>query len=575
MFRAVILAFGLTMLLLSALVPGQASAREEGPAFAVANQSFWDYYQKRGGLRTFGHPISRQFTLRAFQVQLFQRGVLQLMPDGHVATMNLLDPGMMPYTSFNYSAVPGPQRELIDAAPFPSDPDYARKAIDFVLANAPDQWQGLPVGFTRTFMATVRYEDAFPQGGGEPSLLPLLNLELWGLPTSLPARDPNNRNFVYQRFQRGIMHYDAANGVTQGLLLGDYFKAILTGEDLPPDVESQAAYSPYYRQYDPVTERGPLRATELAGTNLEEAFRPPLGDPRFGVVVAGPSADDPSYVAASLATLGAGSWYSFGAGRAKVRGRVDLVRPGADPTELAARARANPGATWLIGNEPNVPGQDDLQPAAYADFLWKVSTALKEADPTALLVGPNVLNWEVTCTNCSGYAKGRGWSEAFLTSYRERYGALPLDVWGIHAYSLDWDHLPLVDAASDQAQLNGAREWLNAKGLRLPLWLTEFGVIWGFDGIRWVQQNGQSLALPVGSFREDLVGGYLEGMLSWLSRSSAEGLVDRWFIYATAPPPEPYATRTAGIGLLEPGKLTLTPLGERFRALAAGATSFR
>jgi hypothetical protein len=62
-------------------------------------------------------------------------------------------------------------------------------------------------------------------------LLPLMDLELWGAPTSKPARDPHDPNFIYQRFQRGIMHYDKGCSCTQGLLLADYFKALLVGQD--------------------------------------------------------------------------------------------------------------------------------------------------------------------------------------------------------------------------------------------------------------------------------------------------------------------------------------------------------
>ncbi len=554
----------------AALIPLRANAREEGPAFAISNQSFWDYYQKRGGVRTFGYPISRQFTLRGFPVQLFQRGALQLNPDGSVSTMNLLDNGLMPYTSFNSSVVPAPQQQLMELAPSPADPDYASKAIAFVRANAPDEWEGLHVNFTRTFMSSVRYEDAFPDGSGAPSLLPLLNLELWGLPTSLPARDPNNGNFVYQRFQRGIMHFDATTRVTQGLLLGNYLKAIITGQDLPPDVQAEAGSSPFYRQYDPATGRGPLRPDALPSTKLDGAFQPGWGDPRFGVVVAGPLTSDPNYVAASLATLGAGSWYSFSGGAtAPVAGQVQMVRPGANLTDLAARAQTNPGAAWLIGNEPNVPGQDDMQPAAYADFLSQVAGVIKGADPTALLVGPNVLNWEDTCTSCPGFTKGRDWAEAFVSAYRAKYGSLPLDVWGMHAYSLDWNHLPLANATADKAQLAAAGAWLKST-LPLPLWLTEFGVIWGFDGIDWGEQNGTAIARPAGPYRDDLVGAYLDDMLSWLRSSGANSGVDRWFLYATSPPPEPYATQTAGITLLEPGTIRLTPFGESYRARATG-----
>jgi hypothetical protein len=267
-----IVAVALLLGLSTAWIPYTAAAQQEGPAFAVANQAFWDYYQKRGGVGNLGYPISRQFTLRGYRLQLFQRGALQLMPDGSVSTMNLLDDGLLPYTSFNSSIVPPPQRQLLDWAPSPADPDYARKAVAFVQSHAPDQWEGLPVNFGRTFMSSVKYEDAFPTGGGEPTLLPLLNLERWGLPTSPPTRDPNNGNFVYQRFQRGIMHYDVSSGATQGLLLGDYFKAVITGQNLPPDLENDAQGSPFYRQYDPNSAGGVARPSELPDSDLRGAF---------------------------------------------------------------------------------------------------------------------------------------------------------------------------------------------------------------------------------------------------------------------------------------------------------------
>ncbi len=558
--------FGLVLVLWVGLPIRPALAKEPGNGFPIADRLMSDYYQKRGGVRTFGYPISRGLTIWGFSVQMFQRGVLQRLPDGRVTTMNLLDEGLMPYTSFNFSVVPAPRRDLKENAPSVTDPDYARKAIDFVRDNVPDEWQSLPVNFFRTFSSTVRYEDAFPQGGADPALVPLLNMELWGLPTSNPEYDPNNRSFVYQRFQRGIMHYDATTGETLGLLLGDYLKAIMTGRDLPLDLEAQASGSPFYRQYEIGADRGPLRPAELPATDLSLAFRPGSRDPRFGVVISGRNTEDPRFVEATMEALGAGSWYSFEANRPQVTGRVELVRPGVDLKELAARARTKPGSAWLIGNEPNVPGQDNLQPEAYADFLAQVSGAIRGADRTALLVGPNVLNWEKTCTGCPGFAQGRSWSEAFLAAYKERHGALPLDVWGIHTYSLDWDKLPLADAASDQAQLVAARAWLDARSSPLPLWLTEFGVIWGFEGIEWVQQGERRTARPVGPFRSDLVGGYLDRMLAWLAEPGGPARVERWFLYATAPPPEPYTTELAGIALMQPGRVVLTPFGERYRA---------
>ena len=569
--RLLALIFGVLIAVGGALIPSYAAASSGKQQFAIANQSFWDYYQKRGGVRTFGYPISREFTLNGFRVQLFQRRMLQLQPNGSVSTMNLLDSGLMPYSSFNFSVVPSADPALTSTAPPISDPNYSQKAIDFVRANTPDQWNGLQVNFLHTFLSTVRYGDAFPNGDGNPGLVPLLNLELWGLPTSRPAYDPANHNFVYQRFQRGIMHYDSSTGLTQGLLLGDYFKSILTGQGLPADVKAEAASSPFYQQYDPNTQKGPLRPDELAATDLTDAFRPGLGDPRFGVVVAGQGSDDPNYVAASVAALGAGSWYSFSGNAPAVTGRVELVRPGADMTDLANRAKANPGEYWLIGNEPNAPEQDGLDPAAYADFLFATSQAIKGADPTAKLVGPNVLNWQDTCVGCEGITQGKSWSQDFLSSYTQRYGALPLSAWGVHTYSLDWNHLPLINAAQDQAQLNSARSWLDANGLSLPMWLSEFGVIWGYDGMQWSTENGKDVIRPAGSYREDLISNYMDTMFSWLKGPGAADRIERWFVYATAPPPEPYATRPAGISLLQPETLIPTPLGEHYQTQAGVA----
>ena len=85
---------------------------------------------------------------------------------------------------------------------------------------------------------------------------PLINLEVWGAPISRPQRDPGNSNFVYQRFQRGVMHFDAATGRTQGLLLADYLKAILRGRDLPSDLAQAAHGSKYFNQYCPTPPAG-------------------------------------------------------------------------------------------------------------------------------------------------------------------------------------------------------------------------------------------------------------------------------------------------------------------------------
>ncbi len=89
-----------------------------------------------------------------------------------------------------------------------------------------------------------------------------------GVPTSRPMRDPDNHESVYLRLQRGTMMFDGATGLTQGLLLGDMLKGVITGEHLPVDLEEQARGSRLHKQFAPGQPgwvRGPvlLPATDL------------------------------------------------------------------------------------------------------------------------------------------------------------------------------------------------------------------------------------------------------------------------------------------------------------------------
>ncbi|HET6316164.1 MAG TPA: hypothetical protein VFG86_06885, partial [Chloroflexota bacterium] len=246
----------------AAAAPAASAAADErffeATQFRVDRDAFWDFFQRRGGLRTFGYPVSREFLFFGCATQLFQRVAMQQCGGNGAGTLNLLDEGLLPYTHFAGSTVPAPDPALIASAPVPSDPDYSSKAIEFVHANAPDTLDGEPVGFFKTFSSTVTADDAFP-AGGDAGLVPLLNLQLWGLPTSKPALDPNNHEFYYQRFQRGVMHYDRGCQCTRGLLLADYLKSVLTGDRLPEDLAAQAAGSPLLK----AAVNGQLRASSF------------------------------------------------------------------------------------------------------------------------------------------------------------------------------------------------------------------------------------------------------------------------------------------------------------------------
>jgi hypothetical protein len=272
--------------------PAAAADERFFPAtgFRVSSDAFWDYFQRRGGVRTFGLPVSREFTLLGSKVQIFQRQVMQRRADGSVGLLNLLDPGLMPYTKINNATLPPFDPAVTAGAPTPGTPGYDQTIIPFIRERAPDQWQGRPVNFFSTFLATVGLAEAYPNGGGDAALLPLLALEIWGVPTSQPAFDPANQNFIYLRFQRGVMHYDATTGLTQGVLLADYLKAILIGDALPADLEREARSSPLYKQYTKSGVRGLNRPDALPGSDLSGAFEPERTPTR----PSGPTARSPS-----------------------------------------------------------------------------------------------------------------------------------------------------------------------------------------------------------------------------------------------------------------------------------------
>jgi hypothetical protein len=50
--------------------------------------------------------------------------------------------------------------------------------------------------------------------------------------------------------------------------------SLLTGQNLPIDLEAAAAKSRFYRQYNYTAPNGLVRPNELPGTNMANAFEP-------------------------------------------------------------------------------------------------------------------------------------------------------------------------------------------------------------------------------------------------------------------------------------------------------------
>ena len=230
--------------------------------YRIDDDGIWSYFNARGRVPVFGFPVSRSFVLLGCRVQIFQRHVAQSCDGRGVALMNLLDPDIFPYERVNGSLLPPAEPAVKAETPAVGSPGYDSAIFDFVRSTAVNLFDGLNVDFGRSFFGMIAGDN------------PFMDLEVWGAPISRPRRDPTNANFVYQRFQRGVMHFDATTGKTQALLLADYLKAIMRDHALPPDLAEEAAPSKYFRQYCPSSPHWLCRPAELPATDLTFAFEP-------------------------------------------------------------------------------------------------------------------------------------------------------------------------------------------------------------------------------------------------------------------------------------------------------------
>jgi hypothetical protein len=278
-------AFSIALILAAILGPStlataqQTTSPSQDPGFfpatgyRISSPAILDYFLHHGGVRTLGYPVSSEFPLLGQRVQIFQRALVQEDTDGNVQPLNILGSDILPITHIDGLSLPPEDPDIAASAPSPDSPDFTNQALAFVNVYVPDSWNGLPVNFQQTFLNTVTCVDAFGTDACDPSQLPAMDLQVWGLPTSLPTSDPLNSDFVYQRFQRGIMHFSRNSGLTQGLLLGDWLKRVMIGVDLSPDLNPEVRQSRFFAQYAPSLPLALDRPTDLPDTSLAQAFR--------------------------------------------------------------------------------------------------------------------------------------------------------------------------------------------------------------------------------------------------------------------------------------------------------------
>jgi hypothetical protein len=235
---------------------------------------------------------------------------------------------------------------------------------------------------------------------------------------------------------------------------------------------------------------------------------------------------------------------------------------------LPAVAAAQPGAHWLVGNEPDNAytfdghAQDNLAPEVYAERYHAVHAALRAADPRALvglggITQPTPARLE--------------YLDRVLAAYRERFGRPPpADFWFVHAFVLnevpgEWGAgLPPDNAARpyqalpeafppDEAdslerflhRIQAMRAWMLRNGQSgLPLWVTEYGVLMPSDA------GAGFFSIPLAR-----TGDFLRGSVAYLQSAAdpalglpADGdrLVQRWFWWTLS-----YDPRLSGGGLYD------------------------
>lgn len=287
----------------AAAEPSPALVAETG--YVLADDAFATYFRQHGGAAALGFPVSNPFRLLGRRVQLFQRAGLEVRVDGTVGPLNLLEGDRVPVALV---AGPGLSADSTLMAHLPSvgTPGYRELASAYVDATAPDTLNGLPTSFARTYRSTARCSDVSGVAACDDGVLFDTAADLWGLPVSSPSPDPQNPDFVYLRFQRGVMVYSRAAGATGWLQLGELFKQILQGNPLPPEmlrqITSSAASARFYAQYDPLSANGVARPDELPATSLAEAFTP-LANASSGTSPAPAAAPAPVAAVAAPATM--------------------------------------------------------------------------------------------------------------------------------------------------------------------------------------------------------------------------------------------------------------------------------
>lgn len=264
----------------------------------------------------------------------------------------------------------------------------------------------------------------------------------------------------------------------------------------------------------------------------------PTPDPRYGLIV---TSDD----ARAREVFGVVDYIDYSSNLTDVPpgSRKILYIPSVNPVPtqriMIAAAQA-PGSIWYVLGEPNAHGStvEDVLVGLHDTYA-----AIKQADPSALITSPSILNFSFTCINCGGYQHGGRWIHNFRAQYFDLYAEEPpIDIWAIDVFPLVW---PATELPASEAfptvrddlvvrQVRDFRSWIDEREFSQgkPIWVTEFGLHWGFSD--WVSGvPGCKTPSPVGEYLTAEVIAYLERVYTWFEANANTMNIERWFTYST------------------------------------------
>src|ERR1035437_155644 len=249
---------------------------------------------------------------------------------------------------------------------------------------------------------------------------------------------------------------------------------------------------------------------------------------------------------------------------------------------LPALLIANPGLTWIIGNEPDseVTYQDHISAEKYADRFYEMATLIRKIDPTAKITFGTVIQptpvrmyyLSKTIDRLALLAGGRAEAlalidiysiHAFLLNEQPLYDSNGKNIsWGAGVpvgYDSTWPAFEIIDGTQTyninlfKSRVTGFRQWMKDLGEQSkPLWITEYGSLFP----TWLNVS----ELVTATFMEqtfDFMLGTQDPALGY--KDDSYRLVQKWMWWSLN-----YDVSKFGGSLYDPQNHQLTTVGDHF-----------